>query len=110
MKTLDHTPLFTTGVTAAFLGIKPKTLINYENAALIKTHRSKTGRRLFSKADIFKVMMIRYFIKKKHLKFGSMKIIFNMLEESDRKGVNLYDVIIKPETVQEFVNAVKEKL
>ncbi|WKZ30405.1 MAG: MerR family transcriptional regulator [Candidatus Dojkabacteria bacterium] len=111
MKTdLDDRARYPTGLVAEFLNIKPKTLINYENVGLIETRRSKTGRRLFSRKDVFRLELIRYFITVKRLKFASIKLLLTLLNAADKRGINLYDEVIDSKRLNKMIKAAREDI
>lgn len=105
---LDTKPRYTTGIVADFLGMNPRTLMNYECADMIHIERSKTGRRLFSKKDIFDLLIIRYMVTERRLQSNSVCIILSMLAEGQKKGVNLYQSIIDKEVLKDFYLKVKD--
>jgi DNA-binding transcriptional MerR regulator len=107
---LDQSPRFTTGIVANFLGIKPKTLINYENEDLVATKRSSTGRRLFSKKDVFDLLIIRHLLESEHMRYVSIRIVLDLLNQAEAQGVNLYNRIISADKVAEYLDQVRVKL
>lgn len=104
---LDDKPLFTTGVVSGLLGINPKTLINYENAGLLRIQRSKTGRRLFSRRDILRVLIIKYLINKKDVCFDGIRLTFDILREGEKNGVDLMHSIVPDPLMKKYVDRVK---
>ncbi|MDD3661948.1 MAG: MerR family transcriptional regulator [Candidatus Dojkabacteria bacterium] len=104
---LDDKPLFTTGVVSGLLGINPKTLINYENAGLLRVHRTMTGRRLFSRRDILRILIIKYLINKKDVCFDGIKLTFDILREGERKGIDLLPTVVPDPLMKRYVERVK---
>ncbi len=86
---LDTKPLFSTGVASTITGIHPKTIINYENAGICEIERSDKGRRLFSKKDLFIVLLIKYLIEDYNLTFDGVKLVFDLCENCAEEDVKL---------------------
>ncbi len=103
---LDEKPLFTTGVVSGLLHINPKTLINYENASLIHVKRSKTGRRLFSRKDIMRILIIRYLIEKKDVCFDGIRLTFDILKAGESKGVDLMYTVVPAPVMKKFLTRI----
>ncbi len=100
-------PLFTTGVTAQIVGTKPKTIINYECADLIEAHRTPKNRRLFSKKDIFDILLIRYLLKEKELTFKAVKYIFEVMKNLENDKINAKKYFFPKKKLEEFEELVK---
>ena len=54
----DRTPKYMIGVAAALLGMHPQTLRVYETRGLIRPRRTPGGTRLYSDADLARVMRV----------------------------------------------------
>jgi DNA-binding transcriptional MerR regulator len=103
---LDSKPLFSTGVASSITGINAKTIINYENAGIIEIARSEKGRRLFSKKDLFKVLLIKYLIREYNLTFDGVKFIFDLCQESRQQDFQLLPLIIDQDQKEEIIEKI----
>ena len=65
-------PVFTIGIIAKKIGISPETLRLYERKGLLITHRTKTGRRLYSQKDLEWIVCIRRQIKEHHMNLAAI--------------------------------------
>ncbi|MBD3362863.1 MerR family transcriptional regulator [Candidatus Dojkabacteria bacterium] len=107
MNFLDQTkPVFTTGMASKLTGINPKTIINYENAGLSDAHRTANNRRLFSKSDLYKILIIKYLLKEKQLTFNSAKFLFGLLEKLDADGIDGLKYILPDKIKSKFIQKI----
>jgi DNA-binding transcriptional MerR regulator len=103
---LDEKPLFSTGVASTITGINPKTIINYENAGIFKIERSEKGRRLFSKKDLFKVLLTKYLINNYDLTFDGVKFVFELCRKSNSQDFNLLPFIIEEDEKEQLIEKI----
>ncbi|HBG48570.1 MAG TPA: MerR family transcriptional regulator [Cyanobacteria bacterium UBA9971] len=69
-------PVYSTGVAADLSGLSPDTLRNYEKAGLIKPHRTKGGKRLYSQNDVDWLICIKQLLEKGY----NTKVIKKLLQ------------------------------
>lgn len=72
-------PIYTTGVAAEILGITPHTLRLYEKEGLILSHKTKTGRNLYSDLELEKVRAIRHMVQVEGFNFEGIRRLINMV-------------------------------
>jgi DNA-binding transcriptional MerR regulator len=101
----SNQPIFTTGVASKITGVKPKTIINYDNSDLLDVERSEKNRRLFSKKDLYNVLLIRYLIEKKNLTFEAVRFFLDLNDKLMDEDIDLVDYII-PEKKQKEIESV----
>jgi len=82
-------PVFTLSVAAELLKVHPRTLMFYEKEHLIEPARTKTGRRLFSRADLSLLQFIRYLIEKKRLNTAGVRMLLELLTKLKSSNPNL---------------------
>lgn len=80
MSDLKTKPVLTLSVAADLLKVHPRTLMFYEKESLITPARTKTGRRLFSQADLSLLQFIRYLTEKRRVNTAGVGIILDILE------------------------------
>jgi MerR family transcriptional regulator/heat shock protein HspR len=97
---LKNKPVFALSVAAELLTVHPRTLMFYEKENLIKPTRTKTGRRLFSQADLSLLQFIRYLTEKKRINTAGVKVVLELLKKV--KSTN-------PKLKQEFFYDFEEK-
>lgn len=66
-------PVYTIGVASAKLGVSVHTLRLYETEGLIITHKTPTGRRLYSDLELEKVKCIKKMIQHEGLNFEGIR-------------------------------------
>lgn len=98
-------PIFTTGTASKITGIKPKTIINYDNSDLIDVDRSEKNRRVFSKKDLYEILLIKYLVEKKNLTFEAVRFFLELKEELKKEGVDLIDYILPDKKSKEIEEA-----
>jgi DNA-binding transcriptional MerR regulator len=90
-------PIFTTGMAAHIIDVQPKTLINYENWGLFIPDRSHTGRRLYSRSDIYEILAIRHLLESRKLTINGIKFVLELINAGIEQGVDLRDTILTEE-------------
>jgi MerR family transcriptional regulator, heat shock protein HspR len=70
---LSSDPIYTIGVAADRLGLTVHSLRQYEREGLILTHKTPTGRRLFSDLELEKVRCIKDMIQEQGLNFEGIR-------------------------------------
>lgn len=78
-KEIKRRPMYTTGIVANYIGVKTKTLINFENAGLTKVKKSITNRRLYSQMDVLKLILILKLLKEKGMNYKGCKIVLDIV-------------------------------
>lgn len=79
---LKTKPVLALSVAAELLQVHPRTLMFYEKERLITPTRTKTGRRMFSQADLVLIQFIKYLIDKKRLNTAGVRVVFELLEKA----------------------------
>lgn len=72
-------PVYTTGIAAKLLGITPHTLRLYEAEGLIISHKTETGRNLYSDLELEKVRGIRRMIQDEGFTFEGIRRLIDMV-------------------------------
>ena len=72
-------PVYTIGITAKKVGVSPETLRLYEREGLLLTHRTDTGRRLYSQKDLEWIACIRRQIKEHHLNLAAIRRLLALI-------------------------------
>lgn len=75
----EYEPVYTIGIIANKFNISVHTLRLYESEGLILPYKTKTNRRLYSKADIDRIRCIREMIEEKGLNFAGIKWALSMV-------------------------------
>lgn len=78
-------PVYTIGIIAEIMGVRPKTLRVYEEKGIITPLRSEKNRRLYSQNDIDRLFCIHYLTHIKRVNLAGVKVILDLLEELDSK-------------------------
>jgi len=97
-------PVYTIGVAAAKLGVSVHTLRLYETEGLIITHKTPTGRRLYSDLELEKVKCIKKMIQEEGLNFEGIRRLlafvpcFKLRKCSSKHGTlcRAYNISTKP--------------
>lgn len=66
-------PIYTIGVASDRLNISPHSLRQYEQEGLILTHKTPTGRRLYSDLEIEKIRCIKRMLQEEGLNFEGIR-------------------------------------
>lgn len=103
---LNTKPVFTTGIAAKIVGMKPKTLINYDCSGVVKVKRSESGRRLYSQKDLFKVLIAKKLIQEENLTFQGVCYIFKVMRACYKKEIDLVDVLVDEKDQSEFIDQI----
>lgn len=97
-------PVYTIGVAADKLGISVHSLRQYEKEGLILSHKTKTGRRLFSDLEIEKIRCIKQMIREEGLNFEGIRRLMALTpcwkirpcSENDRDTCAAFNNITRP--------------
>jgi len=92
--------VYTTGTVAKLTGINEKTIINYDTSGLVQADRTEKNRRVFSKRDIFKILLIKEFIGKKNLTYEGMKVILSLIDKAGKDGIDVLKYILPGKKIQ----------
>lgn len=79
-------PVYSISVAAELVGVHPRTLRLYEQAGLISPARTRGNTRLYSQADIERLLHIRYLVEKQGVNIAGARII---LEIEERMGISV---------------------
>lgn len=92
----DDEPCYVISVAARMVELHPQTLRYYERVGLIRPHRSKGNRRLYSTNDIERLRRINRLVDQLGVNLAGVEVIFNMRrrmlemqEEMDRTRAEL---------------------
>jgi len=77
----EFEPVFTISIVAAHVRLHPQTIRTYERAGLIEPHRTDSNIRLYSGADIVRLLQIKTWIDDLGLNLAGVEI---MTKLSDR--------------------------
>ncbi|MCA9385353.1 MerR family transcriptional regulator [Candidatus Dojkabacteria bacterium] len=106
MHTLSTKPVYTSGVASDILKINQKTIVNYENAGLIKIQKNTGGRRLFSQRDLFDVLVIQWLIKDRGLNMKGIKLVNKLIQTAEQEDIDLYTTILPESVRNKFISKV----
>lgn len=102
MPSYSKQPIFTTGVASKITGVNPKTIINYDNSDLIEVDRTEKNRRMFSKKDLYEVLLIKYLIQTRNLTFEAIRFFIELRDKLRDEGIDIVDYIIPNSKQEEF--------
>lgn len=88
-------PRYPTGLVANYLDIKPKTLINFENAGLTQVFKNSKNRRMYSQMDVLRVVLILHLLRKEGLNYKGCKMILRLVWEKDLDLGKLEQIVPK---------------
>lgn len=71
----------------------------YETEALVVPARTRTNRRRFSQKDVRTLQFIQFLTRRRGVNLAGVRAILDMLQEGDKKGLDLRKVIF-PEFVE----------
>lgn len=74
-----YEPIYTIGIASVKLGVSVHTLRQYETEGLILSHKTKTGRRIYSEMEIDKVRCIKKMIQEQGLNFEGIRQLMSMI-------------------------------
>lgn len=74
------TPVFAIGVVAELLEVHPRTLRIYEECGLVRPARTAGNNRLYSRANVERLLRVRYLTQVKGVNLAGVKIILDMEE------------------------------
>lgn len=74
----DTEPLYAIGESAKRAGVAVQTLRMYEQAGLLLPHKSKSGRRMYSNADLRLVQCLRRLIKEKRMNLEGVRRLLSL--------------------------------
>ncbi len=80
---LHNEPCFVISVAARMLDLHPQTLRYYERVGLIRPHRSKGNRRLYSPRDIERLRTINRLVDDLGVNLAGVEVIFNMRQKME---------------------------
>ena len=72
-------PVYAIGIAAKKMGVSPETLRLYEREGLLITHKTKTGRRLYSQKDLEWIACIRRQIKDHKLNLAGIRRLLALI-------------------------------
>lgn len=74
-------PRYAIGVVATRCGIHPQTLRQYERLGLVEPHRTRGNFRLYSEADIERLLRIQRLVNDLGVNLAGAEVILNMREQ-----------------------------
>lgn len=74
-----YEPVYTIGIASKKLGISPHSFRQYENEGLILSHKTETGRRIYSQMELDKVKCIKKMIQEQGLNFEGIRQLMSMV-------------------------------
>lgn len=80
---LHNEPCFVISVAARMLELHPQTLRYYERVGLIRPHRSRGNRRLYSPRDIERLRAINRLVDHLGVNLAGVEVIFNMRQRME---------------------------
>lgn len=80
---LHDEPCFVISVAARMLDLHPQTLRYYERVGLIRPHRSRGNRRLYSPRDIERLRAINRLVDDLGVNLAGVEVIFNMRQRME---------------------------
>ncbi len=100
----DNEPLYNISIASKLVGVSPRVLRSYEEAGLIKPHRTEGKTRLYSERDIRKMIVIHYLHKEKEVNLAGIKIILSLLSkgESGKNEERKQQVKVKRELLEKI--------
>lgn len=78
-------PVYTIGIIAEIMGVRPKTLRVYEEKGIVTPSRSEKNRRLYSQNDIDRLFYIHYLTHVRRVNLAGVKVVLNLMEELEPK-------------------------
>ena len=95
-------PLLSLSVASKITGIPSKTLNYFEQQKLTNPAKTPGNRRLYSQEDLKKLFTIKYF-KNKGLNSTGIKLMLEVIEYVNKKGVDIKSVFFKDLNEQEML-------
>ncbi|MEN8153806.1 MAG: MerR family transcriptional regulator [Acidobacteriota bacterium] len=74
-----YEPIYTIGIASSKLGVSVHTLRQYETEGLILSHKTDTGRRIYSEMEIDKIKCIKRMIRDQGLNFEGIRQLMSMI-------------------------------
>lgn len=101
---ISNEPVYTISVAAGKVGISAHSFRQYEQEGLILTHKTPTGRRLYSDLEIEKVKCIKKMVREEGLNFEGIRRLMALVpcwklrscNEKERKNCPSFNNIKKP--------------
>src|SRR5205807_3996458 len=73
-------PVYTISVASEILETHPRTLMMYEELALVTPHRTSTNRRRYSQRDIRRLQVIQHMTRERGVNLAGVRHILSLLE------------------------------
>ena len=87
-----HRPVYVISIAAGLAGCHPRTLRIYEEEGLLEPVRTETNIRLYSEADIRRILWIRHLTRDRGVNLAGIKILFELEERLGKRILEaLYD-------------------
>jgi MerR family transcriptional regulator/heat shock protein HspR len=80
----DDEPCYAISVAARLVGLHAQSLRNYERVGLVRPRRSNGRQRLYSRADIDRVLYIQRLVQDLGVNLAGVEVIINMRERMER--------------------------
>lgn len=78
-KNFSSEPVYTIGIAAERLNMSVHSLRQYEREGLILTHKTATGRRLYSDLELEKIRCIKEMIREQGLNFEGIRRLMSLI-------------------------------
>ena len=88
-------PVYVISVAASIVSVHPRTLRIYEDEGLIAPARTPTNIRLYSEADIRRVLWIRHLTQERGVNLAGVRILFELEE---RLGTRILELLFNEGT------------
>jgi MerR family transcriptional regulator/heat shock protein HspR len=77
-------PVYVISIAAQLAGLHPQTVRLYERLGLVRPLRTKNRNRLYSEADIERLLQIRRFTQEMGVNLAGVEVILGLLEKIER--------------------------
>ncbi|MEN8222090.1 MAG: MerR family transcriptional regulator [Acidobacteriota bacterium] len=74
-----YEPIYTIGIAADRIGVSVHTLRQYETEGLILSHKTSTGRRIYSEMELDKVRCIKNMVSEQGLNFEGVRQLLSLI-------------------------------
>jgi MerR family transcriptional regulator/heat shock protein HspR len=85
-------PLYVISIAAELVGMHPQTLRVYEQRGLVRPQRTKGNTRLYSPADIERLLMIQQLTSDLGLNLAGVEHVMRLRDELDRMRAQMDDM------------------
>jgi MerR family transcriptional regulator/heat shock protein HspR len=75
--------VYTIAVASRLTGMHPQTLRKYERAGLVEPARQGGNQRLYSDADVRRLLWIAYLVEERGLNIGGLVMVLGLVDDLD---------------------------